>query len=789
MAAQQPSGPFNYGIGPANVVPMRGGIYVPPTTDFGLGADEGFAVTRWIDDPRNVEMRWRRSFFTGGQHDLKGYDFDGNVIMPGAPYTNANRAPMAQNPNFIPFYARRPMAPVRLLRTIVRRYTALVFGNGRFPKIRVVGDPKSQDFTEALAKAEKLSGVMKNGRMRGGSCGTVGFSWRFYEGKPRVTDHDACNIYVHDWADREQLIPSHVSEFTQAVKGVLNPKTGMREAVRYWYRRDWTPIADVVFLPVQVTTKEPMWIVNEAETFVHDDEFCHFVWTRNLPSAENDIDGDADYSHSEEQSNSLDLVNSTIVRGGVKNLDPTLVLKLKAQQFNMGIRKGSDNALVVGDAGDARYLELAGSAMQAGLNLVQTQRKQILEATECVIPDADELTSAGMSSVAIQELFAPMTATADLMRESYGDAIERLLEQQITSWRRRQPSASTSESGEEIIETDFEEEEVEEPVVDGEGNLTGEIATRIDQTAIIYTLDLPDRVIEEEVIDESGNPTGEVTITFEPRELGEGGDVELQWPPYFPLSETEKQAQATQLTIANAGKPLMSHKTSVEQFSAAMSLDSIQEWKRLADQKIDEQAKVDGMFPQMGGALPTDTLAPTAGAGKPEIVLTPSAQAGMITVDEARASANLTPHPDAKVGAMNFASYMASLDKVAPSNPEPPKDVESVMLVNELRSRAVPPLDPLPEPDGSMTVAEFKAARAARGTAAGQVAGQALGQVEADMLVPEPLPAAPPAPGQQSTPMAPPATAPPGGAPTPAVEASTPSAGSQEPPEGGPAPP
>jgi len=773
MAMQIPGGPTIYGGGAAQLFQLPGGG-AGTSSSFGAAADARFNAASFVDSPRCRELRYRRSFHDCTQHDFKMFDFDGNVIQPGPSFQHAGRmvsnAPPAM---FVPWPNRRPVAPVRLTKTIVKRYTNLVFGNGRFPSVKVAGDPKSQDFAEALAKAEKLHGVMRQGRTIGGSVGTVGWSWRYYEGKPRVEAHDGCNLHVHTWADRGLRIPSHVTECYLIEEWEVNPKTNRRELVPYWMRRDWTEDADVVFRMAKVTQEEPQWIVDEKQSVEHGDGFCHFVWTANIPGTKaNDYDGDCDYADVEEQSVALDILNSIVVRGGIKNLDPTLTLKMKPSQFDRGIRKGSDNALLLGEGGAASYLE-SGASITAGLALIDAQRKHVLEAAECVIPDPDELTAAGMSSVAIAALYSPMISAADVLRQSYGDAIEQLLVQQIKSYRRRLSTRTTSkdEAGNEVetIEGEFETDEAGNDVL------------------IEHTLDLPPRVIEEEEIGEDGKPTGAMTMRIEARELGESAEsmLELEWPPYFAPSDADKQQKATSLTMANGGKPLVSHRTSVEQFTAGTSIDPVTEWQRLIEQQSAAARKESGMFPDAGMPVdPTepveveaDAAMPTEPVAQPEISLTPTSQAQMITVDEARASAKLPPHTDPKIGAMNFAAYVASLEKTQPAQPEQPDDIESVMLVNEMRSRAVPPLPPLPEPDGSMTVTEFKAARAARGTAAGQAVGTAEGQLQAEALVPSapepapeppgaPIPADPPVDAPEGQPGAPPGPAePPGGEP------------------------
>lgn len=765
MTMQLPMGPTLTTGGAAQMFRLPGGG-MGSSSSFGIEADQRFSAAAFIDSPRCRELRFRRSFYDCTQHDHKIWDFDGNVVPSGPAYTHAGRQ-VVNGPQgmFIPWPNRRPVAPVRLLKTIVRRFTALIFGEKRFPLLRSPGDAATAEFAEGLAKEEELHQVMKLARDIGGSVGTVGLSWRFYKGKPRVLPHDGCNLHVHRWADREARIPAHVTEVYLFEKLEWNPKKQRDEMMPYWSRRDWTPEADVVFRDAPVNKEEPIWKIDEEQSFEHRDGFCHFVWVQNTPATKvTDFDGDPDYGDAEEMSNALDLINSITVRGGIKNLDPTLMLKMKEQAFNRGVRKGSDNALLVGENGSAQYLELGGSSLTAGIDLVMAQRRMILEAAECVIPDPDQLTAAGMSSVAIAALYAPMISSADDKRVQYGRAIKRLLEQQIESYRMRKPKRSMKTDAEtggevEVIEGEFEvdEETGAERVIEPE-------------------LDLPPKVIEEEEKDEAGNPTGNMTTTIEVLEPGESKRIEMEWPPYFPPSDADRQQRGSALTIANGGKPLMSQRSSVEQFVIGTPIQAADEWQRIVEQQRSERGSIDAMYPAPGqnvpaveeakAAEPAEQVAEDAAAkaaARPDVTLTPTAQAQMITVDEARASRNLPPHPDKKIGAMNFAAYTATLEKTSPATPEQPAGIEDVMMVNEMRARATPPLPPLPSPDGEMTLTEFKAARAARGQARGAIEGESEGQaIVAEATPPEPAaepaaapPEAPPVPGAPPPPGAP----------------------------------
>lgn len=577
----------------ADVVHGRDGVTYA-VSSFGVeGTTFGpdFRAKAFVDSPRVRELEFRERFFRSTHHDQKLFDFYGRMTRPGGPGSQ----PMIGGslPTFyVPLDQRRPNAPYRLPKVIVNAFTGLIFGHGRWPAIRVVGDPQTQDFAEALVKAQRLPTAMIRARNIGGSTGTVGLSWRFWQGKPRVRVHPGKHLFVHEWEDREELIPAHVSEVYQTARDEWTGKAFERNF--YWHRRDWTPLVDITFVEQRVTAEDPYWVIDEVAR--HDDGFAHFVWIQNTPDFDGtEIDGEPDYEGLYENFGGLDVLNSVVMKGATLNLDPTLLLKVDPDIVARGgVRKGSDNALSVGKDGDADYMELAGTSITAGLELKASERAQALEVAQCVSPDPNTIAAAGTSSLALKIVYAPMLGKGDLLRDQYGQGIERLLEQQIKSARRH--ITPRDETGEKVYEIQTDDAGAE--------------------TAVEYGLALEPRIVEEPVLDESGNPTGEMTARAEERVPGAGGDVELEWGDYFKPTEEDKSKRATTLNTANGGKPTLSHKSTVEVMAMASGLDPAEEWIAVTAEEAARREAERGMFPDLGGKVTGEAELPP-GAAQP----------------------------------------------------------------------------------------------------------------------------------------------------------------------------
>ncbi len=532
---------------------------------------EGGTATALLQGDRHEDLKRRRSYYLCTQHDEKRWDFEGRPISP-----RTMQPLMGQERSWwVPQKMRRPSMTYRLGKIIVDSFTNLIFGENRFPTVRVEGDENTEDFLQTIARVGKLPLRMIQARTIGGASGTVGVSWCFRNGKPRFEVHQPENLFVHTWKDRLELIPEHVTEVYLFSKVKWDGKAFMKQW--YWFRRDWTEEADLVF---QDEPYEPdpdkviEWKVDMRRSSFHGDGVCHLEWIQNLPT--DDVDGVPDYDGLYEAFDTVDILTSVVSKGAISNLDPTMVVKMERAEMDYhGLRKGSDNAVVVGKDGDASYMELGGSSITAGTQLVEAFRRSILETAQCVVPDPHEVAAQGTSSVAMKMMYAPMTSKADVLREQYGTAIERILGN--------------------IAKVVGDKLSSEVSIVDPESE---------EETPAKFVLDLPKKVQKKPMIDPlTDEETGEdfhQKMDRVPGDLSEC-EIQLQWPPYFVPTPQDQAQVATFLQTATGGKPFLSQETAVELAARATNTDPVEEWKRVQEQNETDASAASAM---MGGGDP-----------------------------------------------------------------------------------------------------------------------------------------------------------------------------------------
>lgn len=631
-----------------------------------------------ISSDRFARLDRAQQYYECRQHDAKVWDFEGRTRPIGG-YLMTPRMAMASAPHYVPLSIRRPSAPYRLAKAIVNAFTTLIYGHGRWPNVMAAGDTATQDFCKAIDKASSLPDRMLQARNYGGAAGSVALSWCFKRGRPRVRVHRSKHVHVVEWADREEMIPSKASELYLYNREEWSEEKRCVVQRPYWFRRDWTEEADVSYQDVPFEPgKEPAWVVDGENSFEHGDGQCHLVWIQNTPS--DDLDGEADYDGTYENLDVLDLLGSVLERGGVRNLDPTLVLKMDADLVQrVGVKKGSDNAIVAGKDGDAAYLELTGTSIKAGIDLFNQKRREVLEVTQCVMPDPAEVAAQGVSRVALELVFAPMTARGDTFRGQYGTGQRRLYEQILAGARR------------------WLTEKVQVPA-GPDGAAEAEEAE--------YVLRMPPKVTEEPVLDAMGAATTEIKVVITEQVPGEATDVELDWPGYFQPTPMDRLQASQAIGPAVAGAAFLSERTAVEEMAAALGRNPADEWKRFAGDKASKQSELAASFGADAGGMPgpdgelpagaqprQDPNAPpqtglrSPPAGPEPLKLNASDLAAIVTVNEARASAGLGPlmkingsqDPDGLLTMLEFKTQRADVvaaaakaDKgLGPSDPAP----------------------------------------------------------------------------------------------------------------------
>lgn len=345
-----------------------------------------------------------KAVLDGTIYDVLPHDFDEE-------YNNADE--------YIPLRRRAPSVRCNLCRTVVEDSVALLFGERHFPAVEC-GDDATRAGLEALIREAGLNAVMMDGATRG-SVGSIAFRIRILNRRLFVDAMETMFLtptWDPDAPDQLLRVVERYkvqgSELRARGYVVADDELGMS----FWFQREWNSAAEIWYNPSLVASEVPPSRVDVVRTVHHELGFVPIVWVRNLPGGD-DIDGASTFRHGIEDAIAIDYQMSQAGRGLAYSSDPTFVVKEPAGDGGQFIRSAS-NALIVSKDGDAKVLEISGTASGAVIEYCRAIREMALEVMHGNRADPQRFSGA-QSGRAIEWLNQGLISLADKLRISYGE--------------------------------------------------------------------------------------------------------------------------------------------------------------------------------------------------------------------------------------------------------------------------------------------------------------------------------------------------------------------------------
>lgn len=510
----------------------------------------GARLDRLCSSARFWQLDRMESYYRCRQYDRLAHDWDGNLIgygdelglMPGY---------------YVPHRHRRPRARYDLAKIVVERFTWLLFGKEHWPEIEVEGDPEAEDYAKALVAASNLPTRILEARNLGGAQGTAVMSFGFIAGKPRVAAHNAKHIHPLEWEDRAEHRLAAVLEAYSYPQTVWDAEGRPKEET-YYYAHYWDQDVEVIWDPIpEEIARRGDWAERvPSHSVQHGFGFCPVYWCQNLPDSSS-LDGASDFEAQEVNLDDINILLSATAKGGVANVDPTLVIKDDPDNNEGMVKKGSGHAIY--SKGGADYLELTGSAIEAGLKLFDQERQNILEACSCVLPDPEKVAGRAQSAAALRLVYGPMLAVCDVFRTQYGQGLlVPILRDMLKVARSIHGRAAKPER-----------------VRTADGRVL----------EVRPSVSLPPR-IEKVMVEE---PTGELNpVTGEPltrkvakvtrvaRSPGVSEDLTLVWGTYFPATAQDNKLTVEAAQSAAGNKQLIARATAVRNVASIFGIADVE---------------------------------------------------------------------------------------------------------------------------------------------------------------------------------------------------------------------
>jgi hypothetical protein len=319
--------------------------------------------------------------------------------------------------DYIPLRQRQPSVRYALARVVVEDSAALLFSEGHFPTIDSP-DRAVRDAVAALARATKLNSIMMSAALRG-SIGSVAILLRVLRHRIFLDVLDTPNLTPIWWPDAPDTLQTVTERYKVAGSDLIaRGYTVADPDIDYWFVRQWDRTWERWYEPAPVGSSAPA-ALDESRSVRHGLGFVPLAWIRNLPGGDG-VDGRCTFAAAIDTNIEIDYQLSQAGRGLKYSSDPTLLLREPAGIDGTMVR-GAANALVVSEKGDAKLLEIGGTASQAVIDYVRTLRELALENVHGNRAEAHRL-SAPASGRALELMNQGLVWLADNLRVSYGEA-------------------------------------------------------------------------------------------------------------------------------------------------------------------------------------------------------------------------------------------------------------------------------------------------------------------------------------------------------------------------------
>ena len=323
---------------------------------------------------------------------------------------------------YIPLRDRRPSVRYNLCRLVVEDSVALLFSEGHFPTLEC-NDATVRGALLALAKDARLARVMTDAAIAG-SVGSTCILMRVLRGRvffDVLRTEFLTPVWQREAPDTLAMVTERYKVHrTQLEESGFSPDPQWQW---FWFQRRWDSQREIWYLPWPVGKDDAGPVEDPANTVTHALGFVPMIWIRNLPgpsASGSPFDGACTFRSAIESQIEIDYQLSQAGRGLKYSSDPTLLIKEPAFAEQREFVRSPADALVVSLGGDAKLLEIGGTAATVVLDYCRHLRELALETMHGNRANADKL-SAAQSGRALELMHQALIWLADHLRQSYGE--------------------------------------------------------------------------------------------------------------------------------------------------------------------------------------------------------------------------------------------------------------------------------------------------------------------------------------------------------------------------------
>lgn len=516
----------------------------------------GVRVLDYSNDPRTRALLALKSFWEGTQHDHCPANWDGSPRTDPtgylvdrfsvSAYTSTNL-----NADAWSYAARRPNASAPMQISITSAFTAALLG--RQAGLATPSDPRTAKYLKACAEQGDLWAVLTEARNYAGTQSASSVVLSVINGEISFDAYWADEMHVLEWADAAGWRPLRALWQTRIGVEQDPDKDGCVESKTMVRTKMWDDEFVYLFEDVPEDHEGDIPVVDRIP---HKMGRCPVFWLQNTRNSR-EPEGTYDLRSPQilELCDQLDRVQSFGVLATKANASPTLYRKDHMHWLQRGgpVRKGHGAEITGTPDGDVKLIESSGEGVVNSWATARAMRLQIMQATNCVLPDPEW----AVSNIAVETflmLFRAMDSQCDILQVPLTRCILEICDTLITLGKSM-------------------------PILDKE-----------KAPASAKGLRLPPCVEVTEPTDDD-DVDAEPTVKTAPYEVGDARYVEVIWPPRQLLSPTQLAAYVGALGSAVMQK-LLSEESAVEDLASARGRDPAVEKRRLRAAKAKAKSEL-----------------------------------------------------------------------------------------------------------------------------------------------------------------------------------------------------
>lgn len=523
-----------------------------PSDDVEMSGDlvRKLTVLNIQETPRAKKLQQHHAFYQCSQHDHLNRDWNGGYRDPGVGYLHERLRPQGFVPvQSIPSASKKPDTAYPLSKQITNKFSEMLLGSNKRPSIYVPADLKTQRYLEACFSESCMWDVLLEARDVAGSCGSCVIVPGVMDGVPFAEVLLPYDVHVTKWKPNALWEPLEIVE-QRLVERLVEDDEGKLVSKKYWRTRLWNETHTILYddVPEDHEGRIPFRKENKIE---HHGGRCIAIWYQNTRCAKSP-DGSPDCDGTWPLLDQIDRLSSQVAKAARANADPTLHIKdeERARRKPTVIHKGSGGVITTSTAGDAKYLEIEGTSVKVGMDLIKSLRTEVLQTVGCVIVDPDT-SAAYKSGEALQLLWRTMESRANRLRVT----LSRVM---------REVARIYLSMGRTLGVANLEDENP------GEGILLPPVIHRPDMAEDPEELEVNDAITETQ-------------------EIGTGSHVEFKWAGYWAPTAMQISDMANAMATSKASETL-SEETRVGEMARFIGVDPVEELLRvLKDKKLREE--------------------------------------------------------------------------------------------------------------------------------------------------------------------------------------------------------